>query len=152
MAQKTFFDSWQSMIFNSSTFTFNYPDEYVSDVIIEQFDHTGEITYSVKLINAYPLMVSPLDLNWGSQNQFHNLQITLAYHFWEPISSGNISGKAFDSFFNENKVYPNFDVGATLADSGATVLSSQGKQFIKSTPIRTKEDLLGTNKPIGLGL
>ena len=148
MVQKTFFDSWQSMVYNPSSFTFNYPDEYVSDVVIEQFDHTGKITYSVKLINAYPLMSSSMDLNWGSHNQFHNLQITLSYHHWEPISSAGISGKAFDSFFKENNVYPNFDVGASLSDSGVEVLSSQGNQFIKSAPIRTKEDLFGAGKKI----
>lgn len=143
MAQKTFFDSWQAMIYNPSTFTFNYPDEYVTDVIIEQFDRTGEISYTVKLINAWPVMVSPLDLSWSSTNQFHNLQITLAYHFWEPISPSNVSDKPFDSFFTENKVYPNFDVGADLSESGTSVLAAQGKQFVKSVPIRTKGDLFG---------
>ena len=152
MAQKAFFDSWQAMVYNYSTFTFNYPDEYVSDVVIEQFDHTGKMTYSIKLYNAYPMMVSPLDLNWSSRDQFHNLQVTLAYHFWEPVSSGKSSGSAalgdgaFSSFFEENKTYPNFDVGAALSSSGASVLTSRGAQFIQSTPIRSKENLFGATR------
>ena len=80
-------------------------------MIVEQYTPTGEITYSVKLIDAYPVMVAPLQLDWATKDSFHQLQVTMAYRYWreEPLSLN-----PFGNFLRVNNLFPNFDIAGAL--------------------------------------
>ena len=127
MDVKRLFQDWMSYIQdNSSTNEFSYFDDYTTDIIIEQLNANGDTIYSCKLIDAYPTMVAPLDLNWSSQNAFHNLQVTIAYRYWqeEPLSIS-----PFGNFLRVNSLYPNFDIGGALEKTGAAIFSRVDGQF-----------------------
>ena len=122
------FQEWQNFIVdNNSTNEFSYFDDYVSDIIIEQFDNQGKVTHSVKLINAYPVMVAPLQLDWAQQNAFHNFQVTMAYHYWreEPLSLN-----PFGNYLRVNSLYPNFDIAGALGKTGTALFSRADGQFM----------------------
>ena len=96
-------------------------------MIVEQFDSEGKATYSVKLIDAYPIMVAPLQLDWAQQNAFHNFQVTMAYRYWreEPVSIN-----PFGNYMRVNNLYPNFDVSGALETTGAALFSRVDGQFL----------------------
>jgi hypothetical protein len=124
------FQGWQTFIQdNSSSNEFSYFDDYVSDIIVEQLDNTGKVQYAVKLIDAYPVMVAPLQLEWSSQNSFHNVQVTMAYRYWreEPLDIN-----PFGNFLNVNSLYPNFDIGGALEKTGVAIFSRADGQFMST--------------------
>ena len=124
------FQGWQTFIQdNSSSNEFSYFDDYVSDVIVEQLDNRGKVKYAVKLIDAYPVMVAPLQLDWSQQNAFHNIQVTMAYRYWreEPLDIN-----PFGNFLNVNSLYPNFDIGGALEKTGVAIFSRADGQFMST--------------------
>ena len=128
MGIKELFQEWQSYIQdNSSTNEFSYFDDYVTDVIVEQYTPTGEITYSVKLIDAYPVMVAPLQLDWATKDSFHQLSVTMAYRYWreEPLSLN-----PFGNFLRVNNLFPNFDIAGALNKFGVALWSQADGQLM----------------------
>ena len=128
MGVNKLFQEWMNFIVdNNSTNEFSYFDDYVSDMIVEQYDSEGNATYSVKLIDAYPIMVAPLQLDWAQQNAFHNFQVTMAYRYWreEPVSVN-----PFGNYLRVNNLYPNFDISGALETTGAALFSRVDGQFL----------------------
>ena len=130
MEVNRFFQGWQTFIQdNSSSNEFSYFDDYVSDVVVEQLDNSGNIQYAVKLIDAYPIMVAPLQLDWSQRDSFHNIQVTMAYRYWreEPLSLN-----PFGNYLNVNSLYPNFDVAGQLEKTGVAIFSRADGQFMSN--------------------
>jgi len=122
------FQEWQNYIVNSSSANeFSYFDDFTSDIIIEQYNSLGKVTYACKLIDAYPVMVAPLQLDWGNKDSFSNMQVTMAYRYWrqEPLDLN-----PFGSFLNVNSLYPNFDISGALENTGVALFSLADGQFM----------------------
>jgi hypothetical protein len=83
MRQKVFFDNWMEYITPLSTNNYRYKADYCCDIIISQYDMSDVLSYSVKLIESYPLSVNQLSLDWSSDD-YHRLMVTFAYTRWEP--------------------------------------------------------------------
>jgi hypothetical protein len=122
------FTDWQSYIQdNASTNEFSYFDDYVSDITIEQLDSSGKVSYAVTLIDAFPRMVSPMQLDWSSKDSFHNLQVSMVYRYWrkEDLSSG-----PFSKFLNVSSLFPNFDVQGALQKTGVAIFDNVGGKIL----------------------
>jgi hypothetical protein len=83
MLNKAFFDNWMNYISPLSTNNYKYKSDYCCNMIINQYDLTGKISYSVELIESFPLSVNQLSLDWSSDD-YHKLTVTFAYTRWEP--------------------------------------------------------------------
>lgn len=92
MQERTFFDSWiNSMIpFNSGLLV--YPDDnnqqIKSNIAITQYSSTGTNIYTVNLLEAWPMDIQPLPLDWAN-DQVHRLSVTFSYKKW--TSNGTTS-------------------------------------------------------------
>jgi hypothetical protein len=86
MEVKSFFDAWMFKVVNPNSFNVSYQPEYVSQIKIAQLDEQNNESYSVYLEDAFPRAVNMLDLNMGSTNQVHKLNVTFAYRRWFPES------------------------------------------------------------------
>lgn len=82
MIEKRIFESWVNYIHPTATFNFKYKDDYARDMIITQYDLKKKMSYQVSLINAYPIAVNPLSLDWGSDG-YHKLNVTFVYDYWK---------------------------------------------------------------------
>jgi hypothetical protein len=82
MNQKQFFDNWLEFINPLNTNNYKYKTDYVTDILINQYSVTDELTYSARLIEAYPISINQLDLDWNSEG-YHKLTVTFAYTRWE---------------------------------------------------------------------
>lgn len=82
--QKKFFDSWFEYINPKETFNFSYKqgDGYTTNIAITQYTQAGEILYKVRLIDAFPVDMTHLSLDWDSTST-HKLVIDFAYTTWE---------------------------------------------------------------------
>lgn len=120
MDQRKIFQEWQNYISDPSFNEFSYFDDYTTDIIVEQLGKNGEVVYAARYIDAYPITVGALTLDWAQQNSFHNLDVTFAFRLWreEPISLN-----PFGNFLSVNSLYPNFDIQGALDKFGVGVLS-----------------------------
>ena len=96
MAEKQFFDAWMDLINPVTNFNFKYKSEYVTPITINQYAQTGEKIYSIDLIDAFPLTVNQLDLDWSSDSN-HKLMVSVAYTYWRNNSIQNVLNSAVTS-------------------------------------------------------
>lgn len=81
MKEKIFFDAWQELINPSQTYNFKYKNDYVVDISINQYNVSNELTYTAALLDAFPVSVSQMDLDWSSDG-YHKLSVTFAFTQW----------------------------------------------------------------------
>ncbi len=81
--ERSIFDEWQHNIMNRSTNMFGYYKDYVTDMIIHQFDTEDNRIYSVKLIEAWPEAIQPIQLSAESSSTYNRQTITFAFRQWE---------------------------------------------------------------------
>lgn len=96
MEEKIFFDAWMEYINPTYKYDFRYKTDYISTLKINQYDERNNLTYSVNLIDAYPIAVNQLDLNWGSTD-YHKLTVVFANSYWQ-----NNSLQSFGSSLAQN--------------------------------------------------
>jgi hypothetical protein len=85
------FESWMNGINahgdNVRTSTAASPADYSSDAVVNQYDKTGNIIKSYKFVGAFPVDLSPIDLDWGSNDTIEEFTMTMAYQWWETDST-----------------------------------------------------------------
>jgi hypothetical protein len=84
MNEKLFFDAWMEKIAPSNNYNINYKSDYAGSIIINKFSVQDKLTYSVNLVEAYPISVNQLDLDW-SEDGYHKLSVVFAYTYWQKI-------------------------------------------------------------------
>lgn len=89
MDVRKIFDGWIHSIINPSSFTVNYKDEYARDITINQLDEAENVTYSLKLIDAFPVSIGSLSTNQAALDRFHILPVTFSYRYWETVDISN---------------------------------------------------------------
>lgn len=93
MSEKLFFDQWMELINPSMSFNFRYRMDYVTEIAINQYDVTNELTYRAVLIDAFPIAVNQMDLDWTSDG-YHKLNVLFAYSSWQLGKFGDIAKNA----------------------------------------------------------
>jgi hypothetical protein len=82
MSEKVFFDAWMEYINPTLTFDFSYKNDYISTLTINQYGVDNKLTYSINLIDAFPIAVNQLDLDWSNEGH-HKLTVVFAYRYWQ---------------------------------------------------------------------
>ena len=82
MREKYFFDDWFEYVNPKNTNNFGYKEDYSTDLLINQYDLSNNLTYSVRIIRAYPMSINQMDLDWSADG-YHKLIVTFAYTRWE---------------------------------------------------------------------
>jgi hypothetical protein len=82
MTQKYLFDAWLELINPTATHNVAYKSDYCCDMIINQYDVSNKLSYSARVIDAFPMSVNQMDLDWSSDG-YHKLVVTFAYTRWE---------------------------------------------------------------------
>jgi hypothetical protein len=97
--ERQFFDNWMELINPTTTFDFNYRDDYraeidiyqYNDTYVQNYDTVNQIstdpsaspiaTYRTTIYNAYPILVNPQPMTWAD-DQFQRLIISFTYTHW----------------------------------------------------------------------
>lgn len=96
MNQKTFFDAWVNYINPSYNYNFKYKGDYVTNIRINQYNVSNQLTYCVDLYDAFPISINQMDLDWSSDG-YHRLNVTFAYTQWRNNSLQNIALELVES-------------------------------------------------------
>jgi len=84
---KKYFDLWQELIINSTGnhYKTSYKDDYCAQIEIHALNATNEkVGYGTKLINAYPIQVSQIELSEGAEG-LSEITVTWEYDNWKII-------------------------------------------------------------------
>jgi len=82
MLEKELFSAWLWKINPYDNWNFEYKENYVCDITITQYDITDNEIHSVSLVEAFPISINQLDLDWSNDNAYHKLTVTFAYKYW----------------------------------------------------------------------
>jgi hypothetical protein len=86
---KKYFDMWQEMIIDSTSDHYKamYKRDYCSDITIQQLSQSNDLIpgYSVQLVNAYPILLSAIELGEGSDSMLE-VSVTWEYDNWRSVS------------------------------------------------------------------
>lgn len=61
---------------------------YSVDGSVTQFGKTGEAIKKYKFIGLFPTDLSPIDVDWGSNDTIEEFSVTLSYQWWESEEIG----------------------------------------------------------------
>lgn len=89
MREKLLMTQWQDLIINRHArpdaapyqYDLGYYDDYVGRVQILQYSPNRVLIYKMTLIEAYPVQVNSMPVNWGSE-EIHKLNVSFAYKYW----------------------------------------------------------------------
>lgn len=82
MSEKIFFDTWMEVMNPTTNFNFKYKNDYAVDISINQYDVNNNLTYVATLLDAYPVAINQLDVDWTSTDNHHKLNVVFAYTQW----------------------------------------------------------------------
>jgi hypothetical protein len=91
MVEKRVFEDWMNWI-NTYPVTasqnpaipyhnFKYKTEYAKEIIIECFDVNQGRSYSIYIVNAYPVSVSPVTMSWTSE-EIARVAVSFSYDYF----------------------------------------------------------------------
>jgi hypothetical protein len=81
------FETWMDSL-NSHSLNVRNPAAfnqllYTTEAKVTQFSKSGLPLKSYKFVGMFPTDLSPIELDWGSNDSIEEFSVTLAYQFWE---------------------------------------------------------------------
>lgn len=82
------FEKWFSKIYDKKYFDFGFYNDYIDTINIIQLGWDGKQTYKMQLLEAYPNLISPIELDYSQQNAFERFDVSFVYHRYQEPSGG----------------------------------------------------------------
>lgn len=76
------------------------PSEYQRDADVFQLDRNGNTLKSYKLVNAFPVDLSPVGLDFGANDQISTFTVTFQYQHFIPSNNPSAGTVNFGTIFN----------------------------------------------------
>lgn len=64
-------------------------NDYFTDAEVIQYTKTGQEAKKYRFVGMFPVDVSPIDLDWGTNDSIEEFSVTFAYQWWESNSTDN---------------------------------------------------------------
>lgn len=55
---------------------------YGSDAVVTQYSKTGDAIKQYNIVGMFPVDVSPIEVDWGSNDNIEEFTVTLAFQYW----------------------------------------------------------------------
>lgn len=84
------FESWSEAINSNTDNTgITAPSQYQADLAVVQYDRNNLALKSYKFVDAFPLDVGPIELEYSKNNVIESFQVTFAYQYWVSNTTGS---------------------------------------------------------------
>ena len=136
MQVKAMFDAWIASIQNPITRTFNYYNDYVTNMQIEVQDLVEKTRYEMTLYECYPKTISAISLDNAAKDTM-KLTITFQYKYW---TSSTIQQLANDQKISKNfidKFMENFTGSNERLNKGLGEVGNFATGFVVQNAMRT---------------
>ena len=64
------------------------PAGYTVDSNVTQFGKNGDQLKKYKFVGVFPTDVTPIDVDWGSNDTIEEFSVTLTYQWWDAVETG----------------------------------------------------------------
>ncbi len=86
------FERWMNNI-NSHSSNIRNPaalllGSYSVDANVVQFGKKGDEIKKYRFVGVFPTDISPIDVDWGSNDSIEEFSVTLSYQWWESVDDG----------------------------------------------------------------
>lgn len=82
LSSRTFFETWQSAVCNIGTNTFNFYNEYTSNIRIYILDSEGNETHFVDVYECWPTSLMQADYSYSSNDTVQTFMVSMRYKYW----------------------------------------------------------------------
>jgi len=81
---KSSFERWSALMnTHESNVGSTNPNDYYSDIIVEQLDRDGgKVLYTYTIKNAFPTEVGEISLGYAENDTVEEFQVTFEYNYW----------------------------------------------------------------------
>lgn len=101
---KKLFDQWQAIIMDPTSRTFNFLNEYRTNIVIVVFDAGGAPHYKLKIEDAFPKSVNDVMLSHDSRD-FMKIDVMWSYRRWtSELIENNVNRSMGDQINTEPKI------------------------------------------------
>ena len=76
---------WMAQVVQAEKYTVGYKDEYAADSFVSSLDKNMGVTKMFRLINSYPIIITPIELNNDSENTIATFGVTLTFDRYETV-------------------------------------------------------------------
>ena len=87
LRERVFFEEWQQLAFNDSTWDLGYYDDYVGNIEIYILNRQNERKFGIKLIEAFPKTIGPTDLSQATNNEIIKISVSFSFRYWESLDA-----------------------------------------------------------------
>ena len=92
MPERTYFENWQSRVFNKATWEVNYYSSYIGTIALNELDKRDSKRYSMFLKEAYPKTITAQTFSQDNNNAFQTLTVEFAFRSWDSHSQAGFGG------------------------------------------------------------
>lgn len=98
--EKRVIDAWMANIIDKYSDYVKYQNQYQCDIIIEVLHaKTNEVVHAVKLADAFPIIMSPVELNHSDMDSYMRVNVSFAFRFWDiyndAVTNQAVTGSSF---------------------------------------------------------
>ena len=86
MREKTFFETWQRLAYNPTTWSMGYYDDYSGGLQIFQLDQKDNRRYGVELIECFPKTIAAQNLTAGQASDVQKISVSFSYRYWKNLT------------------------------------------------------------------
>lgn len=84
---KKMFDRWSELVLNTDLYKTGYLSDYARDVVIQQLNQANQVTYGIRLRQAFPISVNSIDMSNSDENTVVRLNVVFTYKDFVPENS-----------------------------------------------------------------
>jgi hypothetical protein len=65
---------------------------YITDAVVNQYGKNDTIKKSYNFVGMFPVDLSPIDLDWGTNDTIEEFTVTFAYQYWTTGENSAVNG------------------------------------------------------------
>ena len=89
-ALRNAFETWSEMMNSNPDNTgTTSPAKYQADLAVVQYDRNNLALKSYKFVDAFPIEISPIELEYSKNNVIETFSVTFAYQYWVSDTTGS---------------------------------------------------------------
>ena len=85
LGERVFFEEWQKLAFDESTWNIGYYNDYVSIIEVYILDRQDQRTFGLKLWECFPKTITGTELNQATNNEIIKTSISFSFRYWDSL-------------------------------------------------------------------
>jgi hypothetical protein len=107
LKERVFFQSWQELAWNKSTWNVGYYNDYAANASIDIYilDINNNRRYGVKLYECFPKEVGAVALSYNQATDIIKTSVTMQYKYWETLNRKDYAARERTILDNDQSAY-----------------------------------------------